>query len=198
VKTKITIAIAAILFAATVSLVAAGQYDAAVPYDDEPVTAADALPAYEILTNVRSLGFRPLTPAVRRGPYYVLRALDPRGDAVRMVTDAQVGDIVSITRVLAPRYDGAPRIIHVPDESGGRGMANSESESALPDGDDLAPAPPPRRRVIHRSYRRSDAPPPARALSPIYPTPKYGADKGASEKFTAPDEAAAAPAREQN
>jgi hypothetical protein len=38
-------------------------------YHRERVTAADALPAYEILNSVRSLGLRPSTQALRRGPW---------------------------------------------------------------------------------------------------------------------------------
>jgi hypothetical protein len=195
VKKRLTIGIAATLLATTVSLVAAGGSDFV------PVTAADALPAYEILASVRSLGFNPITRAVRRGSYYVLHAVDPRGDEVRMVADAQLGDIVSITRVLAPRYNGGPRIIHVPSEDDTRvGVEDRDDEIASPDDDGVGPAAPPRRGAINRPQQRSDAPPrqhpymlsaPPRAqeLSPIYPTPKFGANGDRSEKFFAPDEA---------
>jgi hypothetical protein len=143
-KKSLTIGMAATALAATVSFVAAG------PYQREPVTAADALPAYEILATVRALGFDPTTQAFRRGPYYVLHALDWRGVQVRVVADAQLGDIVSIRRVFVPRYDAGPRIIHVP-QPGDR-----------------------------RPRRRSDASlsPPAKDFSPVYPTPKFGAKPG--------------------
>ncbi len=105
---RLIIGIAAAALAATVSFVAAG------PHQRELVTAADVLPAYEILSTVRALGLNPATQPFRRGPYYVLHAYDPYGVKMRVVADAQLGDIVSIRRVFAPPYDDGPRIIHVP------------------------------------------------------------------------------------
>jgi hypothetical protein len=55
-----------------------------------------ALPDYEIIASVRALGYVPTTPAVRRGPYYVLHASDVYGTKMRVVADAQLGDIISI------------------------------------------------------------------------------------------------------
>jgi hypothetical protein len=62
---------------------------------------------------------------VRRWPYYVLHAYDPRGIEVRVVVDAQFGDILSVAparpfaTAYAPRYERGARIIHVP-QTGGR------------------------------------------------------------------------------
>ena len=92
----LTIALAATALAATVTFAAAG------PRRDA-VTAADALPAYEVLNSVRALGFVPTTEALRRGPYYVLHAYDPRGAQVRITADAQLGDIVEVSPLVAPR-----------------------------------------------------------------------------------------------
>jgi hypothetical protein len=121
-KKSLTIGLAASLLAATVSLAAAGTYRS------EPVGAAYMLPAYEILTTVRALGYDPTTPAFRRGPYYVLHAYDRNGVKVRVVTDAQLGDIVAIRPVFAPRYDAGPRIIHVPQP--GEAPRRSDTQSA--------------------------------------------------------------------
>jgi hypothetical protein len=107
-KKSLTIGLAAALLAATVSFGAAGTSRR------EPGSAGSMLPAYEILTSVRALGYDPTTPAFRRGPYYVLHAYDRYGVKVRVVADAQLGDIVSIRPVFAVRYDAGPRIIHVP------------------------------------------------------------------------------------
>lgn len=107
-KKSLTIGLAATLLAVTVSFAAAGTYQR------EPMSAAGMLPAYEILTTVRALGFDPTTPAFRRGPYYVLHAYDRSGVKVRVVADAQLGDIVSIKPVFVPHYDAGPRVIHVP------------------------------------------------------------------------------------
>ena len=142
------------------------------------VTAADALPAYEILNAVRSLGFQPTTQALRRGPYYVLHAIDPRGIEVRVVADAQLGDIVSAAPVLAPRFNGGPRIIHVPQPGERDDRANTTYEtdenSTADDNDDAdidQPAPPPRRPVRH-PYQRMEAPPARASTEPPPARPK--------------------------
>jgi hypothetical protein len=80
----------------------------------EPEHLAAALPDYEIIASVRALGYYPTTPAVRRGPYYVLHARDAYGSKLRVVADAQLGDILSVRQVVLPRYDAGPRIIQVP------------------------------------------------------------------------------------
>ena len=131
------------------------------------MTEADALPAYEILTTVRSMGLNPVSEPVRRGPYYVLHAYDPRGIEVRVVADAQFGDILSVApaRALntayAPRYERGPRIIHVPQpgERDDRASVNDRDEPAASNDDDEEEAPPPRRRATPPPQRRSDAPP---------------------------------------
>jgi hypothetical protein len=57
------------------------------------------LPPYEIMTILRSTGLKPLGPPARRGPTYVLRAID-RGDReVRVVVNARSGNILSVTPV---------------------------------------------------------------------------------------------------
>lgn len=142
------------------------------------VTAADTLPAYEILNSVRALGFKPTTQALRRGPYYVLHAIDRRGVEVRLVADAQLGDIVSVSPVLAPRFNGGPRIIHVP-QPGDRSDANtnfeSDENSVTDDNDGDADAAPPPRRPERRPSQRMDAPPARASAAPpqrIKPEPK--------------------------
>ncbi len=82
--------------------------------------AHDVLPPAEILATVRSMGLGPTGELRRRGPFYVLHAYDPRGLEVRVVADAQFGDILSITPArelvdfYVPAYIRGPRIIHVP------------------------------------------------------------------------------------
>ena len=159
--------VAGVLAAAT-SLAAAGYYQR----QRAQVTAADALPANEILNRVSALGLRPTTQALRRGPYYVMHAIDRRGIEVRVVADAQLGDVVSVTPVLAPRFTGGPRIIHVP-QPGGRSehLQNYQNdEAAVPgdgDDDDAAPPPPPRRPIVKRPAQRIEAPPPRASADPL-------------------------------
>jgi hypothetical protein len=205
VKKALTIVGAVAALAATLSFVAAGSFKR------EQVTEADALPAYEILTTVRAMGINPISEPVRRGPYYVLHAYDPRGIEVRVVADAQFGDILSIapTRALnaayAPRYERGPRIIHVPQpgERDDRASVNKRDEPAASnDGGEEEVAPPPRRRATPRPQRRSDAPPspppgprrnvlsapppPAEGLTPIRPTPRFNSKADRAEKFDPP------------
>ncbi len=125
---------------------------------------ADVLPPYEIVTMVRSLGLNPVGRITRQGPYYVLHAVNPRGVEVRVVADAQFGDILSVAPLrapvnyTAPRYDSGPRIVTVP----------QDYDRAFPDDDDeLLPAP--RQRV-----------PRARAQPPQSPQPPQGYDRGAT------------------
>lgn len=165
-KRALTIGIAGVALAATLSVVTAWSRSPA------PVTAADALPAYEILTRVTELGLDPIGQPLRRGPYYVLHAVDPRGSEMRVVADAQFGDILSVAPVrpvnapYAPRYDRGPRIIHVPqagEETDDRaGVSDRDELSAAPGDDDEEAAPPPRRQIAPPPQRKTNAPPPAR------------------------------------
>jgi len=72
-----------------------------------------ALPPYEIATIVRSTGLSPLERPFRRGPTYVVHAIDQRGDEMRVVLDARHGDILSVTPIstisrLGPAPGGYP------------------------------------------------------------------------------------------
>jgi len=169
VKKRLTIAIVAGALAAATSLAAAGYYQR----QRAQVTAPDALPASEILNKVGALGFRPTTQALRRGPYYVLHAVDRRGVEVRIMADAQLGDIVSVAPVLAPRFNGGPRIIHVPQpgERSERPGNYEDEEAAVPEGNDddeaaPPPHPPPRRPIVKRPSERTAAPPPRASAEP--------------------------------
>jgi hypothetical protein len=86
----------------------------------ERVSAAAVLPASDILSTVREMGFAPNSEVVRRGPYYVLHAVDLRGVELRIVADAQFGDILWVMPAwpyyYVPYYVRAPHIIHIPDE----------------------------------------------------------------------------------
>lgn len=64
-----------------------------------------AIPAREVAAIVRSNGLTPLTPAARVGPNYVLHAIDRNGETMRVVIDADFGDVVRI-RPLGPRIAG--------------------------------------------------------------------------------------------
>jgi hypothetical protein len=83
------------------------------------------LPPSEILASVRYLHLDPVGEPVRRGAYYVLHAFDAGGVELRVVVDAQFGDVLfmapALNAALTPPYTRAARIIQVPPpESGGQ------------------------------------------------------------------------------
>jgi hypothetical protein len=71
-------------------------------YDALPTAVPDGipgLPPFEILGIIRSSGLRPLSPPVRRGRFYVVRAMAPGGADVRVLVDAGSGRIFSVARI---------------------------------------------------------------------------------------------------
>ena len=68
------------------------------------VYPAAGLPPHEIAAMVRSTGLEPLGSPVRQGPIYAMRAVDPAGEEVRVIVDAQRGQIVKVIPLMAPRY----------------------------------------------------------------------------------------------
>ena len=147
-KTAVLAIAAAVGFAAPITLYAAGSHYL------EPVTAADVLPAYEILTRVRTLALDPIGEPVRRGPYYILHAYDRRGTEVRVVADAQFGDVLSVRPAVGfiPGIEygaglvGGARIIHVPGPGEGEAGVEPRGEPAVEEAAPDEPAPPPRQR----------------------------------------------------
>jgi hypothetical protein len=127
----------------------------------DPVRMAQAIPglmpASEIAAIVRSRGFEPLSPAMRRGDSYVLRATGPNGREVRLVIAARTGEIVSVTPVVAAgpggermgpheRMDGPPGyvpppIIHERDGPMRRPLANvpRSPDGMMPEDDEPMP-----------------------------------------------------------
>ena len=107
----------AVLRAALIAGVLAATSPAGAAWWDRE--SPQVLSPYEILTTVRTIGLTPFTDAVRRGHHYVLYAYDPYGIELRVVADAQFGDILSISRagtlpnIYIPPFEGAPKIIHV-------------------------------------------------------------------------------------
>jgi hypothetical protein len=159
VKKLLTIVLAWASLALMFTFVAAGSFRGNP--NGDAVTEADALPAYEIVATVRSMGLRPSGEPERQGPYYVLHATDARGTELRVVADAKFGDILSVAPVAnasLPRYQRGPHIIQVP-QPGARAntqtIVNNRGEpDAVDDADDDQAVPPPRR------------------LGPEYPSPK--------------------------
>lgn len=76
------------------------------------------LPPEDILAAVRYFGLEPEGAVVRRDGYYVLHAFDGTGIELRIVADAQFGDILfmgpAFNASLTPPYIRAAHVIHVP------------------------------------------------------------------------------------
>jgi hypothetical protein len=194
VKKLLTIVLAWASLVLMLTFVAAGSFKG------EPVTPADALPPYEIVTTVRSIGLRPSDEPVRHGPYYILHATDRRGTVLRVVADAQLGDIVSVApdeAAAAPDYRRAPHIIQIPQGNARdeRAFARGDSRARIDDRDAVdddsddddneEAAPPPRRRIAPMPQRpqaprwHSEPPKPRSDATPqpqLAPAPPQAAD----------------------
>lgn len=131
------------------------------------------LPPHEILTMLRSTGLDPLGQPVRRGPNYVLRAIDDNDREVRVVVSARSGGIVSVTpiatasRMPPPRGGGTEPYERMPEgylPPGGPGsygpLIVDEDDDALPPRGYGAPRPP--GAVPGTPPRSSSAAPPPR------------------------------------
>ncbi len=115
----------------------------ASPAAAEPIRVAQAsppaLPPHEVLTIIRSTGLHPLDRPVRRGPTYVLRAMEGR-EEVRVVVDAWDGSILSVRPMMTARasrpiepldpdepYErlSPPGAIYLPPDAASRGVYRS-------------------------------------------------------------------------
>lgn len=80
-----------------------------------PQAAPDqVLPAYEVVTIVRSTGLDPLEAPVRYGVTYRLRAVDRAGRDLNVVVDARYGDILLVERAMGGPYPERRRIVGIP------------------------------------------------------------------------------------
>jgi hypothetical protein len=111
---KQAIAICAGVLAGSLALGLAGPQPATAQlvYPGYPVYPA--YPGYaviappEVTAIVQSNGMKPLTPPMRYGPAYMLRALDPNGQEVRVVVNARSGRIIAVRPTFGPRYAVVP------------------------------------------------------------------------------------------
>jgi hypothetical protein len=56
-----------------------------------------AVPAYAVAPTLRAHGLRPVTQALQTGRYIVVRAADPEGQIVRVLINAEYGNIIQVT-----------------------------------------------------------------------------------------------------
>ncbi len=65
-----------------------------------PLHSLGFMPPYEIARKVRRAGFDPLSPPLREGSIYVVRATDFRGILMRVVVDARSGVVRDASRIV--------------------------------------------------------------------------------------------------
>lgn len=185
----------------------------------DPVRVAQAipgmLPASEVAAVVRSAGFVPISPAMRRGNSYVLRASAPDGREVRVIVGARNGEIVSASPVVAAapagerlgpyeRMEGpppqgyvrpAPPIIYENDRPMARPAApipnvpSRAARAAVPEAREYGPPPSAEPPMIMREERGEHGllPPPPDRFPPraVAPAEKPAAARPASVKRAA-------------
>jgi hypothetical protein len=111
---KQTIAICAGVLASSLALGIAGTQPATAQLVYPGYGVYPAYPGYamiapsEVTAIVQSNGMKPLTPPMRYGPSYMLRALDPNGQEVRVVVNGRSGRIIAVRPVFGPRYAIVP------------------------------------------------------------------------------------------
>jgi hypothetical protein len=79
----------------------AGSASAQAPVGPQSLPLRGFVPSYEILHTIRAAGFEPLGPPLRQGTTYVVRAIDVRGFAIRVVLDARSGAIREVNRIVS-------------------------------------------------------------------------------------------------
>jgi hypothetical protein len=158
---------------------------------------SDSLSLHEIRLTLRWAGLRPVTPPVRSGQYYVLRAVDRSGGLVRVVMDPRYGNILSVVPLppapvagMDRSYGPYPARPYEPDPRYG---------ALQPDSEPSAPPPPPggpnaQRPAPGAQEHRSAAVTPSRPPLPR-PRPASAATVAAKPAPETPAEApSAAPA----
>jgi hypothetical protein len=74
-----------------------------------PLPPPGFITSHEVTRIARSAGFDPVSPPLREGTSYVLRAMDFRGILMRVVVDARSGAIRAVNRIVAgPGFYGPP------------------------------------------------------------------------------------------
>jgi hypothetical protein len=131
-----------------------------------PASAQVLVPPYEISTSLRSMGLVPISPPIRRGTRYVVRAIDGRGAEVSVAADAWTGRVLAV-RPLRHRFEPAPVYAerYYPPSSNYPPSSYYPEESVPPRGSyerqqPHAPGEPP---VIYAPRDNADAAPPANA-----------------------------------
>ena len=89
-------------------LIASGPAAAQFVYWGHRAQAYPVVPPEDAAAAVRSMGWRPVGVPMRHGPAYVMSAIDPAGQELRVVVDARTGRVVRSAPVYVPRYAAMP------------------------------------------------------------------------------------------
>ncbi|HEY6995887.1 MAG TPA: hypothetical protein VH397_19455 [Xanthobacteraceae bacterium] len=185
------------LYAAVFALAAADSGTALAqpvpPAYSGPIYPGEAMgvPPYEVAAIVSSAGFEPLGRPLRQGPVYTMRALDPSGEEVRVIVNAQMGRIVRIVPVTMPRY-GVP-VVRPPGRIVMAAPGGYAPNVRMPGGEGFGPGGPPNGAVA--TAPRDPAVPAAPPLPRPRPTiASSDAPVGAAQVPAAPQGGARAPA----
>jgi hypothetical protein len=97
---------------ATLAVMALASPVLAEPIRLAQAGASELLPPHEIITIIQSTGFDPIGQPIRRGPNYVLRAIDEYDREVNLVVSARSGEVLSVKPIatasrMPPPRDGA-------------------------------------------------------------------------------------------
>jgi hypothetical protein len=124
----------------------------ATPTSAAPLPSLGFMPPYEIARKVHRAGFDPLSPPLREGSIYVVRATDFRGILMRVVVDARSGVIRDASRIVPGPgsygqqaamlpYEPLPNELSGPPPYG-RPADYGEPPVPLEDGEMMPPRPP--------------------------------------------------------
>src|SRR5262245_50060983 len=179
------------------SLVGASDANAQVTFYGlyGPRYYALGVPPWRVMRIVRSAGFQPISAMVRRGPNYVVTAVDRDGGPVRVVISAYDGGIVSVrpvaalqpyggaatapydpragavasapsTEAVPPDHEPSPSYTPPPARGGyGPGAGGTGGYSGPSAGPDRGPQPTPPRAIPNQQQRLATAPPPTGSVT---------------------------------
>lgn len=144
-----------------------------------------AVPAYAVAPMLRAHGLRPVTQALQTGRYIVVRAADPEGQIVRVLINAEYGNIIQVTPLQAaavyaergyPAYGPPPyrtyeeRTLEVdPRYSGPRADLKVEPEPPLARNEAYPGPVDPTGPTVIRAPRATPAPPAAQRSAAVTP-----------------------------
>jgi hypothetical protein len=156
------------------------------PPQPAPLPSPGFVSPYEIMRTARAAGFDPVSPPLREGTTYVLRAYDFRGILMRVVVDARSGAIRDANRIVRDLYDpdAEDEIGMVPPYGAPPGYVPSSygTPPAYGAALDASPSVPP--PVAHSAARATGltAPPLPRPRPAELASRKPAADAGSEEK----------------